>query len=255
MNCKEVNLVWVERGIIVIMIYIILKNYDKYKNKKIYIPNKNLNIFFSYIFDRLIFVDDLKGKDVIIFNIRKQIKQEGITIDYLSNYNDYIPTNKIWLVPYYDMNDPLILFEHSKYGRLDVDIFEEKFKNFSQCERGNYLNKGIVWDVLFENCVIGKAKKFGIDNLYFIINNFVKNKYTKTIERIYYPFMGFNDSKKEPNVNVIIKNQQPTKIVEKHEKEKKEIKNNYEDTLGKFIDLMNENIKGLNKEIATKIDK
>jgi len=251
MNCKEVNLVWVERGIIVIMIYIILKNYDSYKNKKIYISNKNLNVFFSYIFDKLTFVDDTKGKDVLIFNIRKEVKKEGVTIDYLSNYDNYVPTNKIWLVPYYDMNDPLILFEHSKYGRLDVDIFEEKFKNFSSCERGNYMNKGIIWDVLFENCVIEKARKFGIDNLYFIINNFVKNKYTNTIERIYYPFMGFNETKKEPSINLTIKNQETNKVEqEKHTEEKKIIKNDYEERLEKLIDIMNEKIIKINEKIS-----
>jgi len=251
MNCKEVNLVWVERGIIVIMIYIILKNYDSYKNKKIYISNKNLNVFFSYIFDKLTFVDDIKCKDVLIFNIRKEVKKEGVTIDYLSNYDNYVPTNKIWLVPYYDMNDPLILFEHSKYGRLDVDIFEEKFKNFSSCERGNYMNKGIIWDVLFENCVIEKARKFGIDNLYFIINNFVKNKYTNTIERIYYPFMGFNETKKEPSINLTIKNQETNKVEqEKHTEEKKIIKNDYEERLEKLIDIMNEKIIKINEKIS-----
>jgi hypothetical protein len=188
MNCNTVNIVWIERGIILIIIYNILENYNKLKNKKIYLSNKKLIVFFSYIFSELKFIDTFTNKkNIYIFNIRNSIYNSGVVIDYLSNYSDFIPTNKIWLVPYYDMNDPLIMFEYNMNKKLNVQIYDEYFKQFSNCYRGNYMNKGIIWDILFENYIIKKADKFGIDKLYFLINNFVNSKYTDTIKTFYYP--------------------------------------------------------------------
>ena len=33
-----------------------------------------------------------------------------IVVDYIWNYNKIIPTKEIWLVPYYDKNDPLFFY-------------------------------------------------------------------------------------------------------------------------------------------------
>lgn len=188
MNCNTVNIVWIERGLIIIIIYNILKNYNKLKNKKIYLSNKKLIVFFSYIFSELKFIDTFTNKkNIYIFNIRNSIYNSGVVIDYLSNYSDFIPTDKIWLVPYYDMNDPLIMFEYNLNKKLNVQIYDEHFKQFSNCHRGNYMNKGLIWDILFENYVIKKADTFGIKKLYFLINNFVNSKYTDTIKTFYYP--------------------------------------------------------------------
>lgn len=249
LNCKEVNIVWIERGLLVILTYIILKNYQNLKTKKIFLSNKNLNIFFSYIFSDLQFVTsigDIIPKNIFYFNIRKNIKNSGIIVDYLSNYDTYIPTDKIWLVPYYDMNDPLILYHYDSKKKIDPNDYTDYFKKFSTCNRGNYLNKGIIWDVMFENSVIEKAKNFGINNLYFIINNFVKNKYTSTTEKVYYPLMGLDEAfygkPKPPKSITIITNNNDKKIIQNE-------RTQHEEKLIKLINIMNEKIKKINKYI------
>ena len=49
-QCKMINIVWIERGILLTLIYYIIKKYDNLKNKIIIIDNlkyiKLLNIFF-----------------------------------------------------------------------------------------------------------------------------------------------------------------------------------------------------------------
>ena len=180
-NCNLVDIVWVERGIILMMIYFIIKNYNNLEKKKIVINNKKLRNFFNNIFSNLKFVDDYKKnkKDFFYFNIRSIQKNQDIIVDYLKNYDEYVPTKKAWLIPYYDLNDPLIIFKYDKSKKLDADLEREIIKNFT-CERGNYQNSNTYWDIYFENSILNKAKSFGLLNIQELINNYFLDSFIDT---------------------------------------------------------------------------
>ena len=194
-NCKIINIVWIERGILLMVIYSIIQNYDVIKNKKIIISNTRVRNFVKSIFYKLDFPNKITNSSKnFYFNIRKVIKNQDIIIDYINNYDEFIPTDKIWLVPYYDMNDPLIMYKHSNTKKIDAVYFKKEILQFSRCPRSNYLlnNKyyDIFWDILFEVTIIKKANTFNT-NIYDLINNYLKNNYTNTLlvkhSRSYYP--------------------------------------------------------------------
>ena len=256
LNCKEVNIVWVERGIVVILIYMIIKNYSSLKNKVIYISNKNLKVFFSYIFSELQFTDsDKNTKKIYYLNVRKNIRKSGINIDYLINYDSTIPTKKIWLVPYYDRNDPLILYEYDEKSKLDVKEYQNIINKFGKCERGNYKNNNVIWDIMFENSVLEKAKKFGKNNLFSLINKFLKSNYTNTIDKIYYPLLGYDElmfkkEKKTEPIKLNIINKEPDIKIEKVYEEKLiNQKKEHNDRLSKLIKLMTEKMEKYTEKI------
>ena len=154
-NCKLVNIVWVERGILLMIIYIIMKKYDYLRDKKIIINDKKLRDFLKVVFPHLKFNNgDSNSKRNFYFNIRNSSEKQDIVIDYLSNYDKYINTKKIWLIPYYDMNDPLILYYYQSHKKLDAKNQKKIINQFSGCERGNYRNTNYAWDMIFENSII-----------------------------------------------------------------------------------------------------
>ncbi len=190
-NCKTVNIVWIERGIILTIIYYIIKYNKKLKNKIIIINNKLYCQFFKILFPKLKFeIYKNHNKSNFYFNIRKIIKEQDIIIDYLSNYNEIINTNKISLIPWYDMNDPLIVYKYDDKKKLN--IYQHKFfiKNFSNCKRGNY--NGIIWDAIIENNITQKyiyVSNNNYNQFMLLFNNFLKSNYTNTvveIPKIYY---------------------------------------------------------------------
>ena len=135
-NCKLVNIVWIERGIILSLISYIIDNYIKLLEKTIIIDNKNYRHFLSIIFNRLKFKEFTKHKShYFYFNVRKIIKDQDIIIDYLNN-NEFVYADKINLVPWYDMNDPLIIYE-----RKDDKLSLTKYKIF-------ILIKQILWKII-----------------------------------------------------------------------------------------------------------
>jgi hypothetical protein len=205
-KCNLVDIIWIERGILLMLIYFIIKNYNNLEKKKIVINNKKLRNFLQGVFLNLNFLDKFeKNKsDYFYFNIRSIQKNQDIIIDYLKNYDEFIPTKKIWLVPYYDLNDPLIIYKFNKKAKLDADLEKDIVKNFT-CPRGNYQNSGVFWDINFENTIINKAKNFGLINISNLINNFLLEDYTDTsikknnITNFIYPIVNYTgtSSKKD----------------------------------------------------------
>jgi hypothetical protein len=190
-NCKIVNIVWIERGILITIIYYILKKYIILLNKIIIINNKKYCKFFKIIFPELKFSIFKKHiDDNFYFNIRKIIKNQDIIIDYLANYYDVINTNKIKLLPWYDMNDPIIVYQYNSKFKIKIKKYKIFINNFSKCHRANYYNK--LWDAFIEYSVLNKYvkfnKKLNIYEFLNLINNFLKSTYTNTVEKskIYY---------------------------------------------------------------------
>ena len=182
-NCKIVNIIWVDRGILLSIISFIIDNYTKLLDKIIIINNKRYREFLRIIFNQLEFKRfKTKNKKNFYFNIRKIIVKQDVVIDYLQNYNDIIKTNKINLIPWYDTNDPIILYELTD-NKLQIKKYKKFIKNFGLCRRGNYNNT--IWDLLIERYILIKYNKFNyifsLDNIFNVLNKYVLNDYTNTL--------------------------------------------------------------------------
>lgn len=191
-QCKMMNIVWVERGILLTLIYIIIKKHDYLKKKKIIIDNNKYINLLQFFFPKLKFGKFKKHKSKnFYFNIRNIIRKQDIIIDYVNNYDKIINTKKITLIPWFDMNDVLISYKFDENEELNINKYTNFIKNFSYYKRCNYNNT--LWDVYVENYVF---KKYGKLNDYINVeifinyfNNFIKSNYTNTIvevPKIYY---------------------------------------------------------------------
>jgi len=191
-QCKMINIVWIERGIILTIIYYIIKKFDDIRNKTVIIDNQRYIDFLKILFPTINFSKFKKHKSRnFYFNIRNIIKKQDIVIDYLDNYDNTIRTNKISLIPWFDMNDILIIYEYDKNNIMNCNKIKKYIKEFSYCKRGNYNNQ--IWDSYVENYIFKKIGLFykDIDINLFInyFNNFVKSNYTNMViekPKIYY---------------------------------------------------------------------
>jgi len=190
--CKIINIVWIERGILLILIYYLVKKYDILLKKTIIIDNQRYCDFLKLLFPKLNFSKFTKHyKKNFYFNIRTIIKKQDIIIDYVNNYFDYINTNKIVLIPWYDMNDILIAYEYNKKEKIKFLKRKLFIVEFSKCRRGGY--GADIWDIYVENYIFTKyilfAKKVKLESLLIMFNNFIKKNYTNTViehPRVYY---------------------------------------------------------------------
>ena len=111
-ECKLINIIWIERGIKLAIINNILKLYNKLKKKRIIIHNYEYRIFATTMFPNLKFKSfdksDIDNPKNYYFNIKHELIKRDVYIDYIKKYN-YIYTDKINLIPWFDMNNPLIL--------------------------------------------------------------------------------------------------------------------------------------------------
>ncbi len=141
------------------------------------------------------------------FNIRKIIKKQDIIIDYLSNYDDYIHTKKIKLVPWFDMNDILISYEYNQKEQLYIDKYLNFIINFNKCRRANYNND--VYDNYIENKILKLYLQFNNKitekELNNTINKYIHN-FTDTVNTYLIPIVNNQENKqKDILVNKLIK--------------------------------------------------
>jgi len=196
-QCKIINIVWIDRGIILTLIYYICKKYNDIYNKTIIINNKIYRKFLKYIFPQLKFKPySNHNNNNFYFNIRQIIKNQDIIIDYINNYDEFINTKKIKFIPWYDMNDVLIAYEYNLNNKISIEpylIFLNKFK----CYRGNYIsfkqniyNQYNIWDLFIENQIFIKYQKYNYNkiNIKYLLDEFINPKYThiNNKPKIYY---------------------------------------------------------------------
>lgn len=245
-DCKMINIIWIERGIILTIIYYILKKYNDLIKKNIIIDNTNYCIFFKKLFPKLNFNKFISHKkNNFYFNIRKIIKNQDIIIDYLINYENVIYTDKISLLPWYDMNDVIIIYEYNKHNKIEINKFRIFIKNFSSCRRGNYNNE--IWDLYIENEILKKYilfnKKINIQYLFNLINTFIKSNYTNTI--IEKPVIYYIE---KPSLTNIIPEINNTNInLTNKIDDTKNIKIEDETKLNELIEILNEKLSIINK--------
>ena len=265
-KCKIVNTVWIERGIILTILYYLIKKYDLIINKIIIIENAKYRILFKLLFPKLIFEKYEKdNKKNFYFNIRKIIKKQDIIIDYINNYDDFINTSKIKLVPWFDMNDILVSYIYNSNKKINIDKYLNFIINFNKCRRADYYNN--IYDNIMEhkifNLYLKNNKNININNLNYIINKYIKGNYTNTVNNYVIPLQ----EQKIYNVNTNLLNDKiDTNLLNENNELKKKIeyitslmneeKQNYKEKIDKVIKEINETDKDkINNKLIKKYEK
>ena len=215
-KCSLVSMVWIDRGIILTLIHYLVKYYKHLVNKIIIINNPEYRSFLSILFPNLFFNKYKEdNSNNFYFNIRQIIKKQDIIIDYLVNYNDNVNTKKISLIPWYDMNDPIIVYKYSN-NNFSINKIKSFIGIFSQKRRCLY--NGKLWDSIVEHKIMLKYTYLNtnitINYLLTLVNKFLKGNYMvkKEEPKIYYlpnppnPINSFqlfnsNDTKTDDNTN------------------------------------------------------
>ena len=265
-KCKIVNTVWIERGIILTILYYLIKKYNLIINKIIIIENAKYRILFKLLFPKLIFEKYEKdNKKNFYFNIRKIIKKQDIIIDYINNYDDFINTSKIKLVPWFDMNDILVSYIYNSNKKINIDKYLNFIINFNKCRRADYYNN--IYDNIMEhkifNLYLKNNKNININNLNYIINKYIKGNYTNTVNNYVIPLQ----EQKIYNVNTNLLNDKiDTNLLNENNELKKKIeyitslmneeKQNYKEKIDKVIKEINETDKDkINNKLIKKYEK
>lgn len=187
-NCRLINIVWIERGILLTLIYYIIKYYDKLLDRKIIVTISSYRKILRNLFPKLTFKQYTEHQSRnFYFNIRNIIRKQDIIIDYLGN-NDYICSKKIDLIPWYDMNDILVAYKYDESNMIPTKEYSIFIKNFSMCTRSNYNN--MIWDMWMEIEILKKYAIFFSINIQYLfnnINNYIRNNYTDTTNTYYVP--------------------------------------------------------------------
>ena len=186
-KCNLVNIVWVDRGILLSIIAHIVRHHSKLIKKTIIINNKRYRKFLRVLFPELKFKEYVNDSDNnFYFNIRTIIKKQDVFIDYLSNYEKNIPTANVRLIPWFDMNDPLIIYKYNDKKNVDCIEYKLFIKDFVSCTRANY--NGFIWDAYMETRILKKYTKFSGDiniiSLLTYLNNYLSSEYTDTVNTI-----------------------------------------------------------------------
>ena len=178
-NCRLVNYVWIDRGILLTIIYYILKLYDIIQDKTIII-DKSYHNFLNTIFPNLTFdIYTKHRKDNFYFNIRKIIRKQDVIIDYIKNY-EYIETDRVSLVPWYDMNDILVSYYYIAKEKYNISKYAKYVDTFSKCRRGNYNN--MIWDLFIETNILNRYILFNSKiNIKYLLNRYVSSTFTNTV--------------------------------------------------------------------------
>ena len=178
-NYNLINIVWNDRGIKLMIIYNILKYYEKLINKKIIIENNDYRYFCKIMFPELKFkkfkIEKINKKNNFYFNIRKVLVKKDIFIDNIYNYEGKkIPGKKIYLIPWFDINDPIICFKYSNNKKKKFSLIYNKIILFGNYYRNYYENNlQLLWDNIIELQIINKYKdKYLIENINLIFIKF-----------------------------------------------------------------------------------
>jgi hypothetical protein len=158
----------------------ILKKYKKLKNRILIINNKTYRTIIKQIFPELTFdryrEDD---EDNFYFNIRSVIKEQDVFIDIIKNYDKYVHTKKIYLLPWYDMNDPLIVYSYNNKYKIRIQKFIDYIDMFTKMKRCNY--NGSLWDTTIEYNIFKKYNTIkpsdNIQMIYSMFNQYVMKNY------------------------------------------------------------------------------
>lgn len=192
-NCVPYNIKWEDRGILLGLIYFILKKYKKLKYEDIYIHDDKYRAILSYLFPECDFTNVTRKNQ---FNISiKSIEYGNLNINNLNNLES-IKVKKYYILPWYDKDNPLVMFTKGKKNK-NIHKIKDKIDVMS-CHRGkphgydNYIsyNSFNTWDTQLEFSILNYyCQKFGADIsfIYNLINEYLLADINPKKNIQYYP--------------------------------------------------------------------
>ena len=152
------NIINSEKSIIIGIIYYILKNIKKIQNTNIFIKNNTIRLIIQKLFPDLNIVDTfIKSSYCIHIRTNNLFSNcSNIYIDYLKNYNKYICSNKVKLLPWFDSDDPIVLYEYNKKYKFNISKITKKISNITL----NRYKDGILWDNVTQNYIFSLYEKY-----------------------------------------------------------------------------------------------
>ena len=147
-----------EKSIISGIIYYVLKNIKKIQNTNIFIKNNTIRLIVQKLFPDLNIIDTFIKSSYCIHIRSNNIFSNcnNVYIDYLKNYNKYICSNKVKLLPWFDSNDPIILYEYNKKYKFYISKITKKISNITL----NRYEDGILWDTVTQNYIFSLYEKY-----------------------------------------------------------------------------------------------
>ncbi len=201
-NCQSHNIVWENKGIVLGILNFLVDNYQNIKKKRIIINHRKTRYLIRKLFPKLSIIKKGK-KDDFWINIRTIVKPKyGLVINHIDNL-DKINAKEVYLIPYYDPDNPIIMYIHSGKNVLKRDKIETKIKKFTECERGkeygtsNYITRMCkiqTWDPYMEYEILvkylrGNYRGITLETLYEYISKHIMDDMclVPKIERVAVP--------------------------------------------------------------------
>jgi hypothetical protein len=181
---NEISNISENKGILLALLYFILKKYKHLINLKIKINLSKYQKILKFLFSDLKF----SSSDKDTFKININTKEQGdLNITYI-NFLEEIKTNKIYIVPWFDGDNPLIMFMKSKKIQ-NINEVNKKIVDWHNCSRTQSYNTFNNYDEFIENSILNKYIKFNnkwsYNDLITYINTSLSNQIivNKTIEK------------------------------------------------------------------------
>lgn len=128
------DIIWENRGIALGIMSYLLKRHETMKDRRIVIGNDKMRRAMRVLFGDLSFAKFGRGFKVNIKNDRRA----GLVINNLNNLSR-INASRAVVLPWYDPDNPMVMFRHRKNKRYDIDALRNSARRFSQRERfANY---------------------------------------------------------------------------------------------------------------------
>ena len=157
-KCIENQEISIHRGILINLIYVISLLQKKLVKKNLIINNKKYRDIIKKIYPN-ISINKKNDNEKYYFNIRKITKKQDYIIDYLENYKK-INAKSVFLVPWSDPIDPLIIFKYNEKYNINSDIIKNQIQIFNCNQRNNYKNKNDIWDNYIEIYMLENIIKY-----------------------------------------------------------------------------------------------
>ena len=194
------NLEWEDKNIILSLFLYLTLNYRELKDKVIIINHQFFMSIAKEFFFKLTFKhnDKNKYKNKVHIYIKEISKKSGLYINNIHNFES-IYNYKISLIPWYDIQNPLIMFykEEGKQVMDKDDVYKSiikfnkhlRYKNYNVVGLNKYRCPVKVWDSYYEIEIMKKfCLLYGLKNPVYInnyINRLVGCRLCKTNQNIH----------------------------------------------------------------------
>jgi hypothetical protein len=163
----------IEKSIILGIIFYIMTNKSNIKNNGVFIEQKGVRKLIQTLFPDIRFLDKKIKKYNIYIRTRTN---NGICIDYLNNYNMYIESEKVKVLPWCDiLNDPLIMYHVNKKKKIYITEIHDHIQRIYKI----YSNKDTEMKIFkFYNKIYPSinGRKILSDHIDIVYNLFERNK-------------------------------------------------------------------------------